>query len=72
MIGEVLGRLSSWLLLWSPHPEPEEIWFTTLGMVVLDELQFPSRTFADVVGGSGTYGNLALNIFMIFDIRCLL
>lgn len=38
-----------------------EIWFTTLGMVVLDELDFPSdfrlKSATGVVGGSGTYGN---------------
>ena len=34
-----------------------DIWFNTLGMVVLDELQFPSKeSVTGVVGGSGTYG----------------
>lgn len=31
--------------------------FVSLGMVVLDELRFPTReTLHDVVGGSGAYG----------------
>ena len=37
--------------------EPEEDpWFLSLGIVVLDELHFPSReTMYDVPGGSGAY-----------------
>ena len=27
---------------------PSEIWFTTLGMLVLDKLEFPSRSFTDM------------------------
>lgn len=36
-----------------------DIWFSTLGMIVLDELQLPAKeSVTDIVGGSGTYGKL--------------
>jgi hypothetical protein len=62
MIIELISHLFEtprlWLTSWF-HPARQEIWFTTLGMVVLDELVFPSKTVADVVGGSGTYSKLS-------------
>ena len=38
-------------------PQPLRIKFASLGLVVLDEIHFPSKaTQNDVVGGSGSYG----------------
>ncbi len=38
-------------------PQPLRIKFASLGLVVLDEIHFPSKaTQKDVVGGSGSYG----------------
>lgn len=42
----------------SSEPGPD---FVSLGMVVLDELQFPNRSWlTNVPGGSGLYGVLSL------------
>lgn len=35
---------------------PPEVWFVSLGLVVLDEIHFASgKVFEDVVGGSAAY-----------------
>lgn len=40
-----------------------QIIFTTLGMVVLDELHFPSNiSIANVIGGSGTFSTRGFSL----------
>lgn len=42
--------------------------FTSLGLVVLDEIRFPNRTpLTDILGGSGTYCD-----YPSFDSICLI
>lgn len=39
--------------------QASDICFTSLGLVVLDEIRFPNRApLNDVLGGSGTYGEV--------------
>ncbi|OOQ82512.1 pfkB family kinase [Penicillium brasilianum] len=39
--------------------------FTSLGLVVLDEIRFPNRTpLTDILGGSGTYATLGARLFL--------
>ena len=40
------------------HPELlRPIEFTSLGMVVIDDIILPNKTYNGILGGSGTYGN---------------
>jgi hypothetical protein len=42
--------------------------FTSLGLVVLDDIRFPNRApLTDILGGSGTYGDSPS-----FDFVCLI
>jgi len=50
------NQFFSWLLAFLFKTKQSPIWFTSLGMVVLDELNFAAESFTDVLGGSGTYG----------------
>lgn len=39
-----------------PEPEPD-IFFTSLGLAVLDEIRVPGQApLTNILGGSGTYG----------------
>jgi hypothetical protein len=53
----IAKQLSSWLNFIS-QPKQSPICFTSLGMVVLDELNFTTESFTDVLSGSGTYGKI--------------
>lgn len=45
-----------------PNMQAANICFTSLGLVVLDEIRFPNQTpLNDVLGGSGTYGEFPLS-----------
>src|SRR5947209_2687351 len=53
----IANKLLSWLPFKSQNKQ-SPIWFTSLGMAVLDELNFATESFTDVLGGSGTYSRI--------------
>lgn len=47
-----------------PPMQASKISFTSLGLVVLDEIRCPDRKpLADILGGSGTYGEFPVSHF---------
>ncbi|KAL4971293.1 Ribokinase-like protein [Aspergillus desertorum] len=47
------------------HHEKSSISFTSLGLLVLDEIHFPDRQpLTDVLGGSGAYASLGARLFL--------
>lgn len=41
---------------------PEDIEFVSLGMFIIDEIEFPTNTVYDVLGGAGTYSAIGARI----------
>lgn len=50
---------------------PQETIFTSLGLVVLDEIRFPDQEpVTDVLGGSGVYGRITLLLALMLRMEC--
>lgn len=44
------------------HGSPSGIEFVSLGMFIIDEIEFETRTVHDVLGGAGTYSAIGARI----------
>jgi sugar/nucleoside kinase (ribokinase family) len=58
----LISRFAAWFWSWT-QPATPDIWFTSLGLVVLDQLEFPDKKLSNVIGGSGTYAILGARLF---------
>ncbi|KAL5046911.1 hypothetical protein BDW71DRAFT_61623 [Aspergillus fruticulosus] len=62
---DIHNIMSPWLSDREAHDEELTISFTSLGLLVLDEIRFPGQQpLTDVLGGSGAYASLDARLFL--------